>query len=234
MPECEELIVKVLGDDGSGSGDGVRDGVLWAASAGANIISMSLGSSNPDERIRQALLEVVDAGVTVICAAGNEGPIAGIDTVGYPARWIQAISVGAVDDQGRPAPFSSRGPEIDICAPGVNVLSTYRNGGYAKLSGTSMATPFVSGVVGLLLSTGVKLSPASVKAMLRNSAKKWKPGENQDSGVGLIDPGVLLAPVADPVICPKLPDPSTIVPVGPFKISVEKIGDRSGLFISIS
>lgn len=224
-PDCQLLVGKVLGDDGSGGSAGVTDGIKWAANSGANIISMSLGSPQAVESIHQALIEAVSGGCCVICAAGNEGPAPGIDTVGYPARWPESVAVGAVDDKGRVAQFTSRGPEVDICAPGVNVLSTFLNGGYAKLSGTSMATPFVSGVVTLLLSTGLRPTPATLKSLLRSTARAFRPGEGMDAGVGLIDPAALLTPT---------PVTPGAVQIGPFRVSVETIGDKQGLFISIA
>lgn len=233
-PESSLIIGKVLGDSGSGSSQSIYDGILWSVDNNATIISMSLGSSYPDSLMLSAIKEAVSRGCHVICAAGNEGKIPGENTVGYPARWEECVSVGAVDENGKVASFSSRGPEVDICGPGVNILSTYRDGGYAKLSGTSMATPFVSGVVALLLSTGVKLSPRALLEMLRRTAKTWQPGEDGDgSGIGLIDPGALLIPkpIPPPVVAPSPIDNS--VSVGPFRVSVETIGSRSGLFISV-
>jgi subtilisin family serine protease len=147
-PRCRLLVAKVLGDDGSGTSDAVAAGIDWAADAGADILSMSLGSPHPAEEIHAAIRRAVAKGKFVICAAGNDGRDR---SVNYPARWEDTVAVGAVDRNGAVARFSSRGPEVDLCAPGQDILSTFFAGGYAKLSGTSMATPFVAGVVALML-----------------------------------------------------------------------------------
>jgi subtilisin family serine protease len=191
----------VLGDDGSGSEQSVADGITWAISAGADIISMSLGSSQPSPVIYAAIQAACAAGKFIICAAGNDGEQAGQDTVDYPGRWKETIAVAAVDDTGQVADFSSRGPEVDIAAPGVNILSTFLNGGYARLSGTSMATPFVSGVVALALSKHRALGGATplsdvddLREHLQKSADAAGSGPNDPAyGWGLIDPTRLLA-----------------------------------------
>lgn len=191
-PECELLIGKVLGDDGSGSSTGIAQGIDWAVTFQPHVISMSLGSSQPDSRIYASIKKAVAQGCYVICAAGNEGPGPG-DTVGWPARFDEVVAVGAVDQNGVVANFSSRGPEVDICAPGVDVLSTYLQGQYAKLSGTSMATPHVAGIVALMvghrLATKTKLpKPDELQKLLIDTAKKWEPGQGAGSGAGIISP----------------------------------------------
>jgi len=147
-PDCRLLIGKVLGDDGSGSSANVAAGIDWAADSGADVISMSLGSPEPDDALLAAIERAVAKGKFIIAAAGNDGRD---NSINYPARWSGTIAVAAVDASGHLAPFSSRGPEVDIAAPGENILSTWLRGTYAKLSGTSMATPFVAGVTALLV-----------------------------------------------------------------------------------
>ena len=204
-PRAQLVVAKVLGDNGSGDGAGVAAGIDYCRDQQCKIISMSLGAPQPDEQIMRAVQRAVDAGVLVIMAAGNEGPVVdrqgnALDSVNFPARWRQGIAVGAVDRNGQVARFSSRGPEVDIAAPGQDVTSTWPGGGYAKLSGTSMATPFVAGVVALLLARnlqpGVK-SPvrdmASLKAHLASTAKDAGPqGKDPAYGYGLIDPASML------------------------------------------
>lgn len=201
-PECRLLAAKVLGDDGSGSGRSVAEGIDWACEAGADVLSMSLGSPYADRAIHAAIERALAAGVFVVCAAGNEGQP---DSVNYPARWPQTLSIGAVDRQGRVARFSSRGDEVDICAPGQDVLSTYLDAGYAKLSGTSMATPFVSGVVALLIAKHRKsggVTPIDTQAELvehlrRTAVDAGPQGKDPNYGYGLIDPGSVLAVAED-------------------------------------
>jgi major intracellular serine protease len=196
------LVAKVLGDDGSGSGRSVAEGIDWACEAGADVLSMSLGSRSADRAIHAAIERAVAAGKFIVCAAGNEGRP---DSVDYPARWPQTLSIGAVDRHGRVARFSSRGDQVDVCAPGEDVLSTYLDAGYAKLSGTSMATPFVSGVVALLIAKHRKLggtTPIDTQAELvehlrRTATDAGTQGKDPNYGYGLIDPGSVLDIAAD-------------------------------------
>lgn len=200
-PECRLLCGKVLGDDGSGSSDSVAAGIDWATASGADVISMSLGSPQPSQDIARALERAVSAGKFVVCAAGNDGRP---DSVDYPAAWDNlAVAVAAVGPGGILANFSSRGPQVDIAAPGVDILSTWPGGGYAKLSGTSMATPFVAGVVALLVSRHRQLG-AGAATPLRNQAELIEhlhrtaldagaPGFDTGFGFGLVNPAGLLA-----------------------------------------
>jgi subtilisin family serine protease len=151
-----------------------------------------------------AITRAAAKGVFVIAAAGNSGQFARID---YPARWPETIAVAAVDRSGRLARFSSQGPRVDIAAPGQNILSTYR-GGYARLSGTSMAAPFIAGVVALLVSLHSSRRPCAgrnesltplrniddLREHLRRTALDVGPaGHDPGYGWGLINPDRLLA-----------------------------------------
>ena len=117
-PDCRLLVGKVLGDDGSGSSATVAAGIDWAVDAGADIISMSLGSPQPDDTLMAAVQRASAKGKFIIAAAGNDGRD---NSVNYPARWRDCIAVAAVDQSGQLATFSSRGPEVDIAAPGENI-----------------------------------------------------------------------------------------------------------------
>ena len=206
-PEASLLIAKVLGNDGSGSGDWIAAGINWCIQSKADIISMSLGSVYPDPVIREAIEAANAAGIFVIMAAGNEGQP---NSVNYPAKFQQGVAVAAYQRNGTIAPFSSQGPEVDIAAPGQDILSTYLNGGYAKLSGTSMATPFVAGIVALLLaqhrgpgSDHAITNLASLKAVLSHTATDAGPtGRDPAYGWGLIDPVTILAPPTQPSVPP--------------------------------
>ena len=197
-PECRLLVGKVLGDDGAGDDRAVAAGIDWAAAAGADVISMSLGSAMFSDRIADAVQRAVRAGKFLVCAAGNDGRD---DSVNFPARLDGTIAVGAVDRAGRVCEFSSRGNEVDVCAPGQEVLSTYLNGGYAKLSGTSMATPFVAGVVALVLAkhraaggaTPVDTPTQLIEHLQRTATDAGLPGRDTSYGYGLVNPDGLLA-----------------------------------------
>jgi subtilisin family serine protease len=201
-PQSRLLVAKVLGDDGVGSSAAVAAGVDWACDSGAHLLSMSLGSPQPDPALHAAIKRAVAKGVFVITAAGNAGRA---DSVNYPARWRETVAVAAVDKSGRLSRFSSRGPQVDIAAPGQDVLSTYVGGGYAKLSGTSMAAPFVAGIVALLIplhrDTCNSRTPlrtlADLHEHLRRTARDAGPvGHDPGYGWGLINPDKLLGTTA--------------------------------------
>ncbi len=150
-PQAELLIGKVLGNDGTGSYEWIARGIDWAVSRGADVISMSLGGPGSNHRLFSALHNALAKGVHLICAAGNEGSLYQ-NSIGYPGRYGSVITVASHDEDGNPSGFSSRGGELDFMAPGSRIWSTYRDGGYAELSGTSMATPFVAGLAALIIS----------------------------------------------------------------------------------
>ncbi len=112
---------------------------------------MSLGGPVSSNRLYQAIHMALAKGVFIICAAGNEGSLFQ-NSIGYPGRYGGVITVAAHDRNGNRSGFSSRGGEIDIMAPGSNIWSTYKDGGFAELSGTSMAAPFVAGLSALIVS----------------------------------------------------------------------------------
>ncbi len=149
-PESRLLIGKVLGNDGRGAYSAIASGIDWAVQNDADIISMSLGGSLSSGDLFGAVHRALVANKVVVCAAGNEGSLFQ-NSIGYPGRYGSVITVGAHDPIGNPAGFSSRGGEIDLMAPGTGIWSAHSNGGYRKLSGTSMATPFVAGICALIL-----------------------------------------------------------------------------------
>lgn len=153
VPEARLIAIKVLDKKGRGYTDDIAAGMIYAVDNGADIISMSLGGSESDF-INDAVDYANENGVLVVAAAGNSGPAE--DTIIYPAANPGVVAVAAFDLIDDIARFSSRGindgdwtieeREIEFAAPGVNVLSTMNNGCYATGSGTSMATPHISGI----------------------------------------------------------------------------------------
>ena len=186
-PEAELMNLKVLGDYGWGYESGIIKGIEWAVDNDVNVVSMSLGGfGHSDDVMSQAVDKAVEKGIIVIIAAGNSGYL-GPFTIGSPGTARNVITVGAVDKEGYPAYFSSIGPLVtgeikpDVSAPGVEILSTcaetgwfgcnYSIGNYfIPMSGTSMATPHVAGVVALLLNAKYNLNPIQIKALLKNGA----------------------------------------------------------------
>jgi subtilisin len=216
-PECEILAGKVLGDNGSGLSTWIAAGIDWAVESKADVISMSLGSSAPDNRIRGAVQRAVAAGVIVIAAAGNEGPREG--TVGFPGGFPECVCVASTNVRDLISSFSSRGPRVDVAAPGEAVKSTYPGGRYATLSGTSMATPQVAGVAALAVAharaKGKTLTPDGFRELLgRTSRDLPPPGRDTAAGVGLIQPVELLAAIGGPDVPPP-PPTGAVIEFGP-------------------
>ncbi len=190
---------KVLNKDGTGPISQVIAGIEWAVANKASIISMSLGTSpldgggarpNCDNEIptfTEAINNATAAGVIVVAAAGNSGT----SGLGAPACISSVIAVGAVDSKDILAGFSSVGAAMKdhgVVAPGAGIYSTWFNGGYHTLQGTSMATPMVSGTIALMLSRYPKLSPASVRNTLFNMTDcVLSPCSNTNIGYGRIN-----------------------------------------------
>ncbi|TWT24849.1 S8 family peptidase [Planomicrobium sp. CPCC 101110] len=156
-PEAQLLILKVLDAQGSGDYAGIIEGIHYAIDwTGPNgekttVISMSLGGPDDVPELHEAIKRAVAAGIPVVCAAGNEGDDSpDTDELAYPGAYREVIQVGAIDFNRKIASFSNTNDEIDLVAPGVNIQSAYLNGQYASLSGTSMATPHISGALALI------------------------------------------------------------------------------------
>ncbi|MFE9613012.1 S8 family serine peptidase [Streptomyces sp. NPDC006012] len=192
---------KVLNAAGSGLTSEILAGMEWAVAQGADVVNMSLGA--PDEPGTDPLEEAVDAlsdQALFVIAAGNSGSAAG--TVGSPGVAEDALTVGAVDKLDQLAGFSSRGPrwdggvKPDVTAPGVGITAAAAEGtrpddphpapGYVTLSGTSMATPHVTGAAALLMQQHPDFSGAQIKALLTGSAKPGGYSPYQQ-GTGRID-----------------------------------------------
>jgi thermitase len=172
------LSVKVLDSTGSGFYSWIANGITWSADNGAKVINLSLGGSANSQTLQNAINYAVGKGVVVVAAAGNNGNSAPF----YPAYYSNVVSVAATDSNDKKASWSNYGPWVIMAAPGVNILSAYQ-GGYAYLSGTSMATPFASGVAGLIWGLHPSWTESQVVSKLENSADKisgtgtsWKYG----------------------------------------------------------
>lgn len=149
-PNVKILAERVLDENGSGTLANVAKGITDAADRGAKVISLSLGGSSSSRTLKNAVNYAIKKGVTVIAAAGNDGS----SDPSYPAYYDNVISVAATDSNDQLADFSNYGDWVSVAAPGVDIYSTVPGGGYESLSGTSMATPLVAGIAGLLASQG--------------------------------------------------------------------------------
>ena len=225
-PDCTLAMAKVLGDGGSGGSFGIAQGIRDLVDvAKVDIISLSLGSSQPDSTINAAIDYAVGKGVFVVAAAGNDGP--GMGTVGWPGAYSKCLCVAAVDRNGGIAGFSSRGPEVDISGYGVQVVSSLPGSGAGRMSGTSMATPAVAGMAACVLqylrAKGLPSDPASLRAVLEKAVKAASPATS--FGKGILVPVLAVDGSAPP---PPPPSPPVPPPTTPKRFRFT--GSQSGFF----
>lgn len=215
-PEVEIINVKVLDDEGGGNLDDVMKGIEIAVSEGASVISMSLGlyigcyENHPICLLINQLNR--DKKIMFAIAAGNGGPYTNPAT---PALAKQAVAVAATDQYDNVADFSSRGPACgrifpDCAAPGVGINAAFPVNDWKSLSGTSMATPSVAGMLAILRQKfGRGLLKEEIEAILQSSSMALESGKNDDSGWGRID--VMNALEIAPTI--SVPQPSNLLPL---------------------
>lgn len=183
-PGVSLLPVKVLSAEGSGTEEGVAAGIVWAVDRGAQVINLSLGARGFSNVIEEALIHAHQHGVLVLAAAGNDGT----DEIIYPASSQFAVAVGATDDTNQRTSFSDHGQGLDLMAPGNRVLSTVPGGEVCFASGTSMATPHVTGVGALLRSRAPSANLSQLKeALFNHTLDLGPPGYDLGYGWGLVD-----------------------------------------------
>lgn len=177
------ISARALDENGQGSISDIADGIQWAADQGADVINLSLGGGGSSSTMDNALSYAVNNGSLVVAAAGNDGSRG----VLYPAANDNCLAVSALNSDGSLAQYSNYGPEIELAAPGTNVLSTVPGDGYETLSGTSMATPVVAGTAGLTLAQW-DLTNNELRTHLQNTAVDIGLSEEQQ-GSGRVDAG---------------------------------------------
>jgi len=197
-PSASLYAVRVLNSQGSGYLSDVIAGIEWSVegpdgtignSDDADIISMSLGTTANISVFHDAVDAAYNNGVVIVAAAGNSGDgDSSTNEFSYPAAYNSVIAVGATDINDNAPWWTNSGDYVEIAAPGVSVLSTYRGNSYAYLSGTSMATPHVSGTVALMLAANPSLNPDEIRAKLHTTATDLGPtGWDTVFGYGLVD-----------------------------------------------
>jgi subtilisin family serine protease len=188
-PQAHLYAVKVLNSSGVGYVSDVIVGLDWCIQNKMQVINMSLGGGGTTS-YHSAIKRAHGAGIVIVAAAGNDGME---NSVNYPAKYDETIAVSATDGNNTLASWSSRGPEVDLAAPGVAILSTWNNGYYREGSGTSMATPHVAGTVALVLAmwgatTPSPAIPEEVRMLLHRTADDLnEDGFDNWYGWGLVD-----------------------------------------------
>lgn len=181
-PKADLYALKVLGKTGRGNYSDVISAIEWCEDNDIRVTNNSYGSSGyPGETVEAAFDNAYcNYGIIHVAAAGNEN---GGDVI-YPARFSSVIAVSATDEGDNLADFSSIGVEVELAAPGVDIYSTYKDGGYTTYSGTSMASPHVAGVAALVIAAGI----SDVRTQLQNTADDLgDSGRDSLYGCGLVN-----------------------------------------------
>jgi subtilisin family serine protease len=195
-PGSKILPVRVLNVDGRGNVFILAYAIDWAVEHGADVINLSLGADADSEVLSDAVARAQEKGVVIVAAAGNDNA----EAKQYPAAFPGVLSITAVDERSRKAPFANYGEDwVDLAAPGVGITSTIPMSGsllYATWSGTSMATPFATGAAALVREHAPDDTPAQITRLLIDSGTdldKYNPQYKRKLG-RLLDLGAALPP----------------------------------------
>lgn len=182
-PQASLYAIKVLDQYGGGNYSDVVAGIEWDITNNMDIINMSFGGNSGSQTLKQAVDNAYNSGILLVAAAGNNG-YDRKGTITYPAKYDSVVAVGAIDKANERASFSSVGRELELVAPGVDILSTIP-GGYASYNGTSMASPHVAGVAALVSEAKPELNNVDLRNILNETATTL--GDSFSYGNGLVD-----------------------------------------------
>lgn len=188
-PDANIYIVKIFAGEGADLSDYLAglDWVLQHEVEGPKVVNLSIGSPSSSSAEKWKLNQLYEAGITIVAAAGNSGDF--YEDIDYPGRYATTIAVASSNSQSLISDFSSRGQGVDIAAPGEDIISATPNNEYQEWSGTSMASPFVAGVVALMLEFQPLLNPKTIKELLIQTATDvYAVGKDSASGYGIINP----------------------------------------------
>jgi minor extracellular protease Epr len=187
-PGADLYAVKVLDSKGNGYLTDIISAIDWAITNKMDIINLSLGSFEKSPTLEYIINKAYGSGILIVAAAGNGGNPEGTgDQIAYPAKYNSVIAVSAVDQQKKRGSFSATGSKIEFSAPGVSILSTYLNNGYAKLNGTSMAAGFVTANLALLKEMYPNMTNQELREQLKKTALDLgSPGRDPWFGYGLV------------------------------------------------
>lgn len=182
--EVSLYIVKVWGDNGQWVySSTLIDAATRCLNAGAQVVNMSLAGSSYSSYENAMFNYLYSQGLLLVAAAGNSGGTA----YAYPASYDSVISVGAVDQNNVVASFSRKNDKVELVAPGVYIYSTWKDGGYAYMGGTSMAAPHVAAAAAVVWSSNPGKTNVEVRAALQQSAMDLgAAGRDNSYGYGLI------------------------------------------------
>lgn len=181
-PNADFYAVKAFNNKGSGSLADIIEGIDWLMRRQVEIINMSFSTSETSASFVRAIRAAVSRGIIMVAAAGNDGK-----DVNYPARFPEVIAVSATDKNDRIAEFSCFGPEINFCAPGVNINSTWLGDGYSVKSGTSFAAPHIVGAVADVLNYYGPMSAQQAIRVLSQGAVTLAHLSREQQGAGMVE-----------------------------------------------
>lgn len=189
--------VKAFNQNGEAYLSDLIEGIDWAITNKMDIVNVSAGSRTDSTAFRAVVDKAYANGLLVVASAGNIGTAAGTgDNVSFPARYDSVIGVAAIDRYGNRAEFSSTGPTVEVAAPGVRIFSTYLGNEYAYSSGTSMATPYVAGMLALMKQAYPRLSNKELRNLLIKHATDLGPaGRDSSYGYGAIQASSFTLPI---------------------------------------
>lgn len=191
-PDVELYALKVLNSKGSGNFSTVIAALQWSVDNGINVTNQSLGSFfNPGQSVENAYNAAYQAGILHVAASGN---FYGLFGISYPARYESVVAVGAIDRNNKVAGFTDTGPQMELTAPGVDVPSCKRGGGYIVFSGTSMASPHAAGAAALVFASDVvdenhdgKINDDVRNRLAQTAVDRGAEGRDSKYGFGIVN-----------------------------------------------
>lgn len=191
-PDVALYAIKIIDEHGFGNHSDVAKGIEWSVAKGLDIVNLSITTTQKSMIMERSLADGYKSGLLIVGAAGNsKQPLYFSDDVLYPARFPSVIAVGSINKARQRSLFSYFGSSLEFVAPGENIISTYINTNsqlpFASGSGTSMATPFVTGIAALYKEAYPLLSNVGIRSLMqKNALDLGKQGKDPEFGYGLI------------------------------------------------
>ncbi len=207
-PKCRLVALKAFDANGFGQDNNIASAIVYAADNGVQILNCSFGDVVPSLLQRDAIRYAISKGVTIFGSSGNSAYSS--EDPNYPSDFDEVVSVGATASYPPDAVWflTTHGEEMDVVAPGENILTTDTSLGYDSVSGTSAASPIAAGIAALLLSKNPKLTPIQLRSIIESTTTQAAGGYNHLSANGRVDAYAALSYVGTPEI--KLVTPQTL------------------------